>query len=64
MDEDDRAFTDLDLEAVRMFQGMQALGATDTETALQMARVIGSSMARIAQAELVPGDMLSPRTTP
>ncbi len=56
VDDDDRAFTDLDLEAVRIFQGMQALGATDTDTALQMARVIGSSMARIAQAELVPGD--------
>ena len=28
VDDDDRAFTDLDLEAVRLFQGMQALGAT------------------------------------
>src|ERR1700679_14081 len=38
---------------------MQALGATRTETALQLARVIGSSMSRIAEAELVPGNMFS-----
>ena len=64
VDDDDRAFTDLDLEAVRLFQGMQALGATDLDTALQMARVIGSSMARIAEAELVPGNMVSPEVDP
>jgi adenylate cyclase len=57
--DDERSFTDLDLEAVRLFQGMQALGATRTETALQLARVIGSSMSRIAEAELVPGHMFS-----
>jgi len=57
--DDERSFTDLDLEAVRLFQGMQALGATRTDTALQMARVIGSSMSRIAEAELVPGHMFS-----
>jgi adenylate cyclase len=57
--DDDRSFTDLDLEAVRLFQGMQALGVTRTETALQLARVIGSSMSRIAEAELVPGNMFS-----
>jgi len=64
VDDDDRAFTDLDLEAVRLFQGMQALGATDTAAALQMARVIGSSMARIAEAELVPGNMVSSEVDP
>ena len=64
VDDDDRAFTDLDLEAVRLFQAMQALGATDTATALQMARVIGSSMSRIAEAELVPGNMVSPEVDP
>ncbi len=64
VDDDDRAFTDLDLEAVRLFQGMQALGATDMDTALQMARVIGSSMARIAEAELVPGNMVSAEVDP
>jgi adenylate cyclase len=58
VEDDDRVFTDLDLEAVRIFQGMLVLGATETDTALQMARVIGSSMARIAEAELVPGIMI------
>jgi adenylate cyclase len=58
VNEDELAFTDLDLEAVRLFQGMQALGAARTDTALQLARVIGSSMSRIAEAELVPGDIV------
>ena len=64
VDDDDHAFTDLDLEAVRLFQGLQALGAADAQTAVQMARVIGSSMARIAEAELVPGDMVSAEVDP
>ena len=59
VDDEDQMFTDLDLEAVRLFQGMQALGTTSTETALQLARVIGSSMSRIAEAELVPGGLVS-----
>ncbi|HTU38104.1 MAG TPA: adenylate cyclase regulatory domain-containing protein [Acidimicrobiales bacterium] len=58
VDDEEEAFTDLDLEAVRIFQGLQALGASDVDTAVQMARVIGSSMARIAEAELVTGDMV------
>jgi adenylate cyclase len=57
--DDEPSFTDLDLDAVRLFQGMEALGATRTDTALQLARVIGSSMSRIAEAELVPGNMFS-----
>jgi adenylate cyclase len=64
VDDDDPAFTDLDLEAVRLFLSIQVLGATDTETALQLARVMGSSMARIAEAELVPGNMVSSETDP
>jgi adenylate cyclase len=63
-DDDERVFTDLDLEAVRLFQGLQAVGAADSDTAVQMARVIGSSMARIAEAELVPGDMVSAEIDP
>jgi adenylate cyclase len=59
VDDDDLAFTDLDLEAVRLYQGLQSLGAADVDTALQMARVIGSSMARIAEAELTPGMIIS-----
>ena len=53
--EDDPVFTDMDIEAVRLFQSMVAVGLVDTETAVQMARVIGSSMARIAEAEAGPG---------
>src|SRR5580658_8429300 len=62
--DDERTFTDLDLEAVRLFQGMQALGAARTDTALQLARVIGSSMARIAEAELVSGDTAASEIDP
>ncbi len=54
--DDDPAFTDMDLEAVRTFQRMVSLGLADTDTAVQMARVIGSSMARIAEAEAAPGN--------
>ena len=59
VDDDDRTFTDLDLEAVRLYQGLQSLGAADTDTALQMARVMGSSLARIADAQLAPGYIIS-----
>jgi adenylate cyclase len=62
VDDDDPAFTDLDLEAVRLLQAVQALGHTDTDAALQMARVIGSSMARIAEAEF--GTMASGEEDP
>jgi adenylate cyclase len=55
VDEEDAAFSELDIEAVRTFQGMVALGLVDLDTAVQMARVIGSSMARIAEAEAAPG---------
>ncbi|MGO9455854.1 MAG: adenylate cyclase regulatory domain-containing protein, partial [Acidimicrobiales bacterium] len=53
--DDDKVFTDLDLEAVRLFDGILNLGAVDVDVAMQMARVIGSSMARIAEAEVAPG---------
>ncbi len=58
VDDDDPAFTDMDLEAAHTFRRLVALGLSDTETAVQMARVIGSSMARIAEAEA------GPRTNP
>ncbi len=53
--DDDPVFTEMDLEAVRLFQAMVAVGLVDTDTAVQMARVIGSSMARVAEAEAGPG---------
>jgi len=55
VDDDEPAFTDVDIEAVRTFQSMVAMGLVDLDTAVQMARVIGSSMARIAEAEAAPG---------
>ncbi len=55
VDDEEAAFTDVDLEAVRLFQSMVAMGLVDLDSAVQMARVIGSSMARIAEAEAAPG---------
>jgi adenylate cyclase len=55
--EEEKAFTELDIEAIELFLGMVRIGATEVDTALQLARVIGSSMARIAEAEVVPGTM-------
>ena len=53
--EDERTFTEMDVEAVELFQVMVGLGIADVDTALQLARVIGASMARIADAEVAPG---------
>ena len=55
VDEDEPAFTDMYIEAVQLFQSLVALGIVDLDSAVQMARVIGSSMARIAEAETAPG---------
>ncbi len=49
--DDERAFTDMDIEAVQLFRSMMAMGLVDTDSAVQTARVIGLSMARIAEAE-------------
>jgi adenylate cyclase len=51
---EDKIFTDLDIEAIGILQTMVDLGAADVDTSLQLARVIGSSMARIAEAEVAP----------
>jgi adenylate cyclase len=53
--DDDPVFTDMDIEAVQLFQAMVAMGLVDTESAVQMARVIGTAMARVAEAETGPG---------
>lgn len=45
-------FTPLDVEAARLFGGLVA-GGTGVDVAIQLSRVIGSSMARIAEAEVV-----------
>jgi adenylate cyclase len=54
VDPDDRMFTDLDIEALMILRSMMDLGVADVDTGLQLARVIGSSMARIAEAEVSP----------
>jgi adenylate cyclase len=55
VEEADAVFTDMDIEAVTLFQGMLSIGAVDIDMAVQQARVIGASMARIAEAEVFPG---------
>ena len=55
VDESDPVFTEMDIEAIGIFQAMVAMGIADLDSAVQMARVIGSSMARIADAEVAPG---------
>ena len=50
VDPDDRTFTHLDVEALLTIEDMLALGVADVDSALQLARVIGSSMSRIAWA--------------
>ncbi|HEY5026341.1 MAG TPA: adenylate cyclase regulatory domain-containing protein [Acidimicrobiales bacterium] len=52
--DDERMFTDLDIEALVILRSMMDLGVADIDTSLQFARVIGSSMARIAEAEVSP----------
>jgi adenylate cyclase len=44
------AFTDQDIEALRTIQGLTELGLTTGETSVQVTRVLGSSMSRVADA--------------
>ena len=50
--EEERIFTDADLDALSTVQGLIAMGFAETEVAVQLARVIGQSMARISEAEI------------
>ncbi|HWC38400.1 MAG TPA: adenylate/guanylate cyclase domain-containing protein [Acidimicrobiales bacterium] len=50
--DDERHFTDADVDALRTAQRLLDEGLADVEVALQMTRVIGLSMARIAEAEV------------
>ena len=49
---DEPAFGTVDLEAVSTLTGLLALRLSEPEPALQLARVIGSAMSRIADAEI------------
>ncbi len=64
VDDDDPAFTDLDLEAMRNLEELLDVGIVDFESAVQMARVIGSSMARIADAQLFAARFTDPGREP
>ncbi len=48
----EKAFTDLDVEAITILGQLLDTGLTDLDSAVQMARVMGSCMTRIAEAEL------------
>jgi adenylate cyclase len=51
-DPDDRVFSQMDLEMLQLVDAMLRLDLVDRETALQIARVIGSSMERVAQSQI------------
>ena len=49
---DEQMFTDADVDMLRVVRQLLELGLVDEGVALQMARVIGASMARIAAAQI------------
>jgi adenylate cyclase len=49
---DERIFTDIDIEMLQLVDQLLRLGLVERDVALQMARVIGSSMARVASAQI------------
>jgi adenylate cyclase len=49
-------FTDQDLEALRIVFGLVSLGLASVETAVQLTRVMGSSMERLAEALVAATD--------
>ena len=67
--EDEPVFTDADVDIITLVQGLLALRVIQHDTAVAMTRVIGSSMARIAEAQIaaaplgtqagVPADQLA-----
>lgn len=52
------AFGPIDIDALSTVQGLLAFRMTDTDASLQLARVIGSSMARVADAEITASPVL------
>ena len=58
VDATDRVFTERDLQAVTSTHGLLYLGLSNPDAMLQLARVIGSSMARIADAEVEASPVL------
>lgn len=56
--DDERHFTDADVEALAIAERFLEEGLADLEVALQMTRVIGLSMARVAEAEVAASPLL------
>lgn len=54
----EEVFSPLDVEAIISLRGLMRSGTADIDIAVQLARVIGSSMARIAEAEIVASNGL------
>jgi adenylate cyclase len=48
----DRIFSDFDVEMLKLVEELVKIGLIELEEALQMTRVIGSSMARVASAQI------------
>lgn len=51
-DDDDAVFTDGDVEALRMLDGLRATGLSDERTQLSLARLLSRSMARLAESQV------------
>ena len=58
--DDEKAFSDLDLEAVTTTAAFVRAGLADFDEIVQVTRVVGSSMARIADAEVAAMPLLRP----
>jgi adenylate cyclase len=56
--DDEVVFSDYDIEAITTLSGLIQFRMVDDQVAAQMARVIGSSMARIAEAEITASPVL------
>jgi adenylate cyclase len=50
--EDERAFTEVDVEMLRLLKNLMGSGFIDRDAALQMTRVLGRAMASVAAAQL------------
>ena len=61
--EDDHIFTDRDVQALTCMHGLLYLGLSDADQMVQLTRVIGSSMARIAEAEVDSSPVLRGEAT-
>lgn len=60
----DHLFTDVDVDMLRTIGQLLAMGWIDDELTIQMARVIGSSLARVASALIDSIDPEEPRVPP